>query len=77
MPQVLFVCVHNAGRSQMAAGLLSKLGDGRIDVRTAGSTPAETGEPAAVEAMAEIGVDISQELPKPLTDASSSGTPTS
>ena len=70
VPQVLFVCVHNAGRSQMAAGLLSKLAAGRVDVRSAGSDPADRVNPAAVEAMAEVGVDISQELPKPLGDAS-------
>ena len=70
VPQVLFVCVHNAGRSQMAAGLLNKLAAGRVDVRSAGSDPADRVNPAAVEAMAEVGVDISQELPKPLGDAS-------
>ena len=68
VPEVLFVCVHNAGRSQMAAGLLSKLGDGRVHVRSAGSDPAEEINPAAIEAMREVGVDLSQELPKPLTD---------
>jgi protein-tyrosine-phosphatase len=68
MPEVLFVCVHNAGRSQMAAGLLSKLGEGRVHVLTAGSDPAEEINPAAVAAMEEIGVDLSEELPKPLTD---------
>ena len=68
VPEVLFVCVHNAGRSQMAAGLLNKLADGRVHVRTAGSDPAEEINPAAVEAMAEVGVDLSQEFPKPLTD---------
>jgi protein-tyrosine-phosphatase len=68
VPEVLFVCVHNAGRSQMAAGLLNKLAEGRVHVRTAGSDPAEAINPAAVEAMAEIGVDLSQEFPKPLTD---------
>ena len=68
VPEVLFVCVHNAGRSQMAAGLLNKLAEGRVHVRTAGSDPAEEINPAAVEAMAEVGVDLSQEFPKPLTD---------
>jgi arsenate reductase (thioredoxin) len=68
VPEVLFVCVHNAGRSQMAAGLLDKLADGRIDVRTAGSDPADKVNPVAVEAMSEVGVDLSKELPKPLTD---------
>jgi len=70
VPQVLFVCVHNAGRSQMAAGLLNKLAAGRVDVRSAGSDPADRVNPAAVEAMAEVGVDISAELPKPLGDES-------
>jgi protein-tyrosine-phosphatase len=68
VPEVLFVCVHNAGRSQMAAGLLNKLAEGRVHVRTAGSDPAEEINPAAVEAMAEVGVDLSEEFPKPLTD---------
>jgi len=67
-PQVLFVCVHNAGRSQMAAGLLSKLAGERIDVRSAGSDPAETLNPAAVEAMAEVGIDITAERPQLLAD---------
>ena len=65
--EVLFVCVHNAGRSQMAAGLLNYLAQGRITVRSAGSEPAERLNPSVVEAMREIGVDISAELPKPLT----------
>ena len=68
VPEVLFVCVHNAGRSQMAAGLLNKLAEGRVHVRTAGSDPADQINPAAVEAMAEVGVDLSEEFPKPLTD---------
>ena len=68
VPEVLFVCVHNAGRSQMAAGLLSKLAEGRVHVRTAGSDPADRINPAAVEAMREVGVDLSREFPKPLTD---------
>jgi protein-tyrosine-phosphatase len=67
-PEVLFVCVHNAGRSQMAAGLLALRSDGRIRVRSAGSAPAESINPAAVEAMNEIGVDMTHEFPKPLTD---------
>ena len=67
-PEVLFVCVHNAGRSQMAAGLLTLRSDGRIHVRSAGSTPGEEINPAVIEAMQEIGVDMSQEFPKPLTD---------
>ncbi|WP_406281283.1 arsenate reductase ArsC [Nocardia sp. NBC_00881] len=65
-PSVLFVCVHNAGRSQMAAGLLTALADDRIDVRSAGSAPAERLNPTVVEAMAEIGIDISGQTPKPL-----------
>ena len=67
-PEVLFVCVHNAGRSQMAAGLLNKMAAGRVHVRTAGSDPAERINPATVEAMSEIGIDLDQEFPKPLTD---------
>jgi arsenate reductase (thioredoxin) len=67
-PEVLFVCVHNAGRSQMAAGLLAKQANGRVRVRSAGSTPAEEINPAVVEAMEEVGVDLSTEYPKPLTD---------
>lgn len=67
-PEVLFVCVHNAGRSQMAAGLVQLRSGGRIHVRSAGSDPAETINPAVVEAMSEIGVDMGQEFPKPLTD---------
>jgi protein-tyrosine-phosphatase len=66
--EVLFVCVHNAGRSQMAAGLLAKHAGDRVIVRSAGSAPAEAVNPAVVEAMREIGVDLSPELPKPLTD---------
>jgi arsenate reductase (thioredoxin) len=68
IPEVIFVCVHNAGRSQMAAGLLDSLADGRVRVRSAGSEPADEVNPAAREAMAEIGIDIAKELPKPLTD---------
>ena len=67
-PEVLFVCVHNAGRSQMAAGLVRLRSEGRIHVRSAGSDPADTINPAVIEAMAEIGVDMSEEFPKPLTD---------
>jgi arsenate reductase (thioredoxin) len=67
-PSVLFVCVHNAGRSQMAAGLLAQLAGDRVTVRSAGSTPAEEINPAAVQAMAELGIDMTQEFPKPLTD---------
>jgi protein-tyrosine-phosphatase len=68
VPEVLFVCVHNAGRSQMAAGLLDQLAEGRVHIRTAGSDPADQINPAVVEAMAEVGVDLSKEFPKPLTD---------
>ena len=67
-PEVLFVCVHNAGRSQMAAGLVRLRSGGQIHVRSAGSDPADTINPAVIEAMAEIGVDMSEEFPKPLTD---------
>ena len=67
-PEVLFVCVHNAGRSQMAAGLLDKLGNGRVRVRSAGSDPADRVNPAVRTAMDEVGVDLEQEFPKPLTD---------
>ena len=67
-PEVLFVCTHNAGRSQMAAGLVKLHSKGRIHVRSAGSTPADEINPAALEAMQEIGVDMSEEFPKPLTD---------
>ncbi|GAA1830384.1 arsenate reductase ArsC [Actinomadura chokoriensis] len=66
-PSVLFVCVHNAGRSQMAAAYLTHLAGDRIDVRSAGSAPAEQVNPAVVEAMAEEGIDISAETPKILT----------
>ena len=68
VPEVLFVCVHNAGRSQMAAGLLNHRGEGRVHVRSAGRAPADSLNPAVVEAMAEVGLDISEEFPKPLTD---------
>ena len=66
-PSVLFVCVHNAGRSQMAAGFLAHLVGDRIEVRSAGSTPAAHVNPAAVAAMREVGIDISAENPKILT----------
>ena len=67
-PEVLFVCVHNAGRSQMAAGLVKLRSEGRIHVRSAGSDPADEINPAVVEAMRELGIDMSEEFPKPLTD---------
>ncbi|MHA7275925.1 arsenate reductase ArsC [Arthrobacter sp. HLT1-21] len=67
-PSVLFVCVHNAGRSQMAAAFLTTLSEGRIEVRSAGSQPADSINPAAVEAMRELGIDMSAEIPKVLTD---------
>ena len=66
-PSVLFVCVHNAGRSQMAAALLSHLSEGRIEVRSAGTAPADAINPVAVAAMAELGIDITAESPKVLT----------
>lgn len=66
-PVVLFVCVHNAGRSQMAAGYLAALGEGRVEVRSAGSQPAAMINPVAVAAMAEDGIDIAGEQPKILT----------
>ncbi len=68
MPEILFVCVHNAGRSQMAAGLTTLRSGGKVHVRTGGSDPADRLNPSVVEAMAEIGVDMSEEYPKPLTD---------
>jgi arsenate reductase (thioredoxin) len=67
-PEVLFVCVHNAGRSQMAAALLDAKAQGAVRVRSAGSEPADEINPVAAEAMAEIGLDISKEFPKPLSD---------
>jgi len=67
-PEVLFVCMHNAGRSQMAAGLLKRRSGGRIHIRSAGSAPAEEINPTVVAAMAELGVDMSDEFPKPLTN---------
>lgn len=68
-PSVLFVCVHNAGRSQMAAGFLTHLAGDRLTVRSAGSAPAASVNPAVVEAMAEVGIDLSAETPKVLTDS--------
>jgi protein-tyrosine-phosphatase len=68
IPEVLFVCVHNAGRSQMAAGLVTLRSDGQIRVRSAGSAPAEAVNPLVVEAMAELGADLTDAFPKPLTD---------
>lgn len=67
-PEVLFVCVHNAGRSQMAAALLDHYAKGRVQTRSAGTVPAHEINPAVVEAMAEVGIDISKEFPKSLTD---------
>ncbi len=67
VPEVLFVCVHNAGRSQMAAALLDHQAKGRVHVRSAGSTPADEINPAVIAAMDEVGVDLSKEFPKPLT----------
>jgi arsenate reductase len=68
VPEVLFVCVHNAGRSQMAAALLEHRAQGAVHVRSAGSDPSDRLNPAVVEAMSELGLDISKEFPKPLTD---------
>ena len=68
IPEVLFVCTHNAGRSQMAAALLAREAAGRVRVTSAGSQPADQLNPAVVQAMAEIGLDISREFPKPLTN---------
>jgi len=67
IPEVLFVCTHNAGRSQMAAALLDNQAAGRVRVTSAGSQPADQLNPAVIAAMAEIGLDISREYPKPLT----------
>ncbi|MFJ4985543.1 arsenate reductase ArsC [Streptomyces sp. NPDC088732] len=66
-PSVLFVCVHNAGRSQMAAAFLDHLAGDKVEVRSAGSAPADTVNPAVVDAMKEVGIDISAEVPKILT----------
>ena len=68
MPEVLFVCVHNAGRSQMAAALLDHYAEGRVHVRSAGSAPADEINPDVVAAMSELGIDVSKEFPKALTD---------
>ncbi|WP_329175486.1 arsenate reductase ArsC [Streptomyces decoyicus] len=67
LPAVLFVCVHNAGRSQMAAAFLTHLAGDRVQVRSAGSAPADSVNPAVVAAMAEVGIDVSAEAPKVLT----------
>jgi len=67
IPEVLFVCVHNAGRSQMAAALLAHHGGERVRVRSAGSAPKDSVNPVVVEVMAEIGLDVRREFPKPLT----------
>jgi protein-tyrosine-phosphatase len=67
IPDVLFICVHNAGRSQMAAALLDRYAQGRITVRSAGSIPADEINPSVVEVMHEIGLDLTKEFPKPLT----------
>ena len=68
LPEVLFICVRNAGRSQMAAALAHELSAGQVGVRSAGSDPTEMIHPVVVEAMAELGVDVRMEFPKPLTD---------
>ena len=68
VPEILFVCVQNAGRSQMAAALLDHYGEGRVHVRSAGSDPAERINPNVVAAMAELGIDVGREFPKPMTD---------
>jgi arsenate reductase (thioredoxin) len=68
VPEVLFVCVHNAGRSQMAAALLDHYAAGRVHVRSAGSAPADEINPDVIAAMSELGIDVSREFPKPLTD---------
>lgn len=68
VPEVLFVCVHNAGRSQMAAALLHHHADGRVIVRSGGSAPGSSVNPAVIQVMSEIGLDLSHEFPKPVTD---------
>lgn len=68
-PTVLFVCIHNAGRSQMAAALLERAADGRVDVRSAGSEPADQVNPGVLAAMRELDIDLAAERPKLLTDA--------
>jgi len=72
-PSALFVCVHNAGRSQMAAGLLSAMSGGAVEVRSAGSVPAAQINPVAVAAMLELGIDIRAERPKVLDDPAGQG----
>jgi arsenate reductase (thioredoxin) len=67
-PEVLFVCVHNAGRSQMAAALVTLRSEGRVNVRSAGSAPGDRVNPQVVEAMEELGLDFAEAFPKPLTD---------
>ncbi|MHB1854792.1 MAG: arsenate reductase ArsC [Acidimicrobiales bacterium] len=69
VPEVLFVCVHNAGRSQMAAALLDHYAQGRVRVSSAGSAPGPEVNPAVRQVMQEVGIDLSKEFPKPLTDA--------
>ncbi|MGD0380970.1 MAG: arsenate reductase ArsC [Acidimicrobiales bacterium] len=71
-PEVLFLCVHNAGRSQMAAALLAHHGEGRVVVHSAGTDPAQHLNPAVIEAMKEVGIDISAQRPRPLTDEDAS-----
>ena len=68
VPEVLFVCVQNAGRSQMAAALLDHYAEGRVNVRSAGSAPADEINPDVITAMSELGIDVSKEFPKPMTD---------
>lgn len=68
VPQVLFVCVHNAGRSQMAAALLERLAGGRVGIRSAGTEPADRIDPAVLAAMTEVGIDLATQRPKILTD---------
>ena len=68
VPEVLFVCVQNAGRSQMAAALLDHYAEGRVHVRSAGSAPADQLNPDVITAMSELGIDVSKEFPKPMTD---------
>jgi arsenate reductase (thioredoxin) len=68
VPEVLFLCVHNAGRSQMAAALMERYGAGRVRVRSAGSEPGERINPAVAEAMAEVGIDLAGRTPRPLTE---------
>ena len=68
MPEVPFVCVQNAGRGQMAAALLNRRAEGRVHIRSAGSMPAEQINPAVVEALAELGIDVAEEFPEPLSD---------